>query len=90
MTREQDELREVARHAQAQVDYMASRATGGGDTKARLISAAPEMLEALEAAIECGMVPKSSASEGGALRHSRQVQVADMIRAAIAKARGTT
>ena len=57
---------------------------------ARLISAAPDMLAALEAAVECGMVPKSSASEGGALRHSRQVRVADMIRAAIAKARGTT
>jgi hypothetical protein len=46
------------------------------------------LTEALEAAIECGMVPVSSAKEGGASAHSRQVQVADMIRTALAKARG--
>ena len=57
---------------------------------ARLISAAPEMLEALEAAIECGIIPKSSAREGGANRHVRQAHVADMIRSAIAKAKGET
>lgn len=54
-----------------------------------LIAAAPELLEALKAAIDCGMVPITSASEGGASKHSRQVQVADTIRAAIAKAEGT-
>jgi hypothetical protein len=53
-----------------------------------LMQAAPELLEALEAAIECGMVPNTSAAEGGASRFSRQVVVADMIRAAIARARG--
>ena len=55
---------------------------------ARLISAAPDLLAALEAAIEHGMVPKSSAADGGAMRHSSQVKCADQIRAAIKKARG--
>lgn len=59
------------------------------EANARLIAAAPELLEALKAAIDCGMVPITSASEGGASKHSRQVQVADTIRAAIAKAEGT-
>lgn len=53
-----------------------------------LIAAAPDLLEALEEAIECGLVPKSSALEGGALRYSSQVKCADKIRAAIAKAKG--
>jgi hypothetical protein len=56
----------------------------------RLIAAAPDMLAALEAAVECGMVPKSSAREGGATAHARMVHVADEIRAAIAKALGRT
>lgn len=47
-----------------------------------------EMLSALEAAVECKMVPISSAKEGGAARHSIQVQVADQIRSVIAKAKG--
>lgn len=55
---------------------------------AHLISAAPEMLEALEFAVAIGMVPVTSASEGGAAKFSEQVRVADMIRAAIKKARG--
>lgn len=54
---------------------------------ARLIAAAPELLAALEAAVECGMVPSSTAKGGGATRHARQVIVADMIRESIAKAR---
>ena len=58
------------------------------DNDPHLIAAAPDLLEALEAAVECGMVPKSSAQDGGAVRHSRQARVADMIRAAIAKAKG--
>ena len=59
------------------------------DADARLISAAPEMLEALEAAIECGMVPNPSWRAVGAnSHHVRQAHVADMIRAAIAKAKG--
>jgi hypothetical protein len=55
---------------------------------ARLIAAAPSMLEALLEAIECGIVPKSSAREGGASKYVRQLEVADMIRDAIAKATG--
>lgn len=55
---------------------------------ANLIAAAPDLLEALEAAIECCMVPTSSAKDGGAVRYARQVIVADMIRDAIAKAKG--
>ena len=53
-----------------------------------LIASAPDLLEALTAAVECGMVPETSAKEGGAAKYSRQVEVADMIRAAIAKAIG--
>lgn len=44
--------------------------------------------EALIAAIECGMVPKSSVADGGASAHARQVVVADMIRAALAQHQG--
>jgi hypothetical protein len=47
-----------------------------------------ELLAALEAAVDCGIVPTSSASEGGPMRKVRQVVVADQIRAAIAKAKG--
>lgn len=47
-----------------------------------------DLLAALEAAVECGMVPSSSASEGGANRHAKQVHVADQIRAAISKVKG--
>nr|WP_313510277.1 hypothetical protein [Stenotrophomonas geniculata] len=57
---------------------------------ARLIAAAPELLDALIEAVDCGMVPISSAKDGGASTHSRQVRCADMIRAAIAKATGET
>lgn len=58
------------------------------EANANLIAASPEMLEALKEAVACGMVPASSAKEGGAARHARQTVVADMIRAAIAKAEG--
>lgn len=52
----------------------------------RMNLAAQDMYEALKAAVESGLVPKSSVSDGGACGHSEQVRVADMIRAAIAKA----
>ena len=55
---------------------------------ADLIAAAPDLYEAMKAAIECGMVPKSSAKEGGAMRYVKSAHVADQIRAAIAKAEG--
>lgn len=42
------------------------------------------LVEALEAAVDCGMVPKSSVKDGGAAKYARQVVVADMIRAALA------
>ena len=63
-------------------------AYGHEEANARLIAAAPDLLDALEEAIECGLVPKSSVLEGGAVRHSSQVRCADKIRAAIAKAKG--
>ena len=39
----------------------------------------------LQAAVDCGMVPVTSAKEGGAARHSEQVKVADLIRSALNK-----
>ena len=63
-------------------------ATDESEANDRLISAAPDMLDALELAVAIGMVPVTSASEGGAAKFSEQVRVADMIRAAIKKARG--
>ena len=62
--------------------------TSNGQANARLIAAAPDLLEALEAAVKVGIIPKSSAKDGGATRHSEQVRVADMCRDAIAKATG--
>lgn len=53
-----------------------------------LVEMNKELLAALEAAIECGMVPTSSAEEGGAMRYVRQAHVADKIRKAISKAKG--
>lgn len=46
------------------------------------------LAQAVVAAIECGMVPKSSAREGGAVKHTRAAQVADMLRDALAKVKG--
>ena len=52
----------------------------------RLHEVNANLLSALVAAVESGLVPVSSAKDGGAVRHSKQVHVADQIRAAIAKA----
>jgi hypothetical protein len=57
---------------------------------AKLMAAAPEMLEALIEAVDCGIVPQTSANEGGASKYARQVLAADKIRAAIAAATGET
>lgn len=51
-----------------------------------LISAAPDLLEALEAILP--FIPVTTASEGGAAKYSENVRAADMVRAAIYKARG--
>lgn len=53
---------------------------------ARLVAAAPDLLEALEAILP--FIPVTTASEGGAAKYSANVKAADMVRAAIAKARG--
>lgn len=45
------------------------------------------LVEALEALIEAGVIPKSSAKEGGAMRFSSQVAAADLARAALARAK---
>jgi hypothetical protein len=60
------------------------------DADRDLIAAAPDLLAALEAAVEHGMVPSSSVLDGGAASHSAQVRTADQIRAAIRKAKGET
>lgn len=43
-----------------------------------------ELIEAVEDGIRAGLLPKTSASEGGAARHSAQVKAADRLRAALA------
>ncbi len=53
-----------------------------------LMAAAPAMYEALKEAVSSGMVPVSSAAEGGAVRYSHVVRAADKIRAALAAAEG--
>lgn len=55
------------------------------DPDLSLILAAPDLLEALEAILP--FVPRTSASEGGASKYSENVKAADMVRAAINKAR---
>lgn len=58
------------------------------EATAQLFAAAPSLYEALKAALDCGLIPKSSAVDGGANKYSEQVRVADMCRSALAKARG--
>lgn len=62
--------------------------TDGGfeEPEAKLFAAAPDMAEAIKAAIACGIVPICTASDGGPNRYVEQVRVADMLRAALAKA----
>ena len=52
-------------------------------------AAAPAMAEAIELALNCkGMIPTTSAAEGGASSYSEAVHIADKLRAALAKAKG--
>lgn len=60
--------------------------TAEGKANAYLIASAPDLLEALEAILP--FIPVTTASEGGAAKYSENVKAADMVRAAIAKARG--
>lgn len=46
------------------------------------------LVEAVDAAFACRMIPKSSVSEGGANKYSEQVRVADQLRAALARVKG--
>lgn len=46
-----------------------------------------QLVEAIQAAIDCSMVPITSAKEGGAAKHSIQVHVADQLRTALAAAK---
>ena len=47
-----------------------------------------ELREAVRAAFDCEMIPKSSASDGGASKYSEQVMVADRLRAALQEGGG--
>lgn len=49
-----------------------------------------ELASVLQAAITCGMVPKSSAEDGGAALYSEMVRVADRIRAALKNVKDVT
>ncbi|MDR6768655.1 hypothetical protein J2W88_003959 [Acidovorax delafieldii] len=57
-------------------------------TPMQLLERVKELEGALHAAVDSGMVPTSSASDGGASKYSAQVHVADRIRAALAKCQG--
>lgn len=59
-----------------------------GLSPVQLVEMVKELGGVLQAAVDCGMVPKSSANDGGASKYSTQVHVADRIRAALAKCEG--
>lgn len=62
------------------------------EAKAGLAAAQAEIARlrgALQAAVDCGMVPSASAKDGAAFRGLRQVNVADQIRAALAETAAT-
>jgi len=44
-----------------------------------------ELESAIQSAFDCDMIPISTASDGGAARHSEQVRVADMLRKVMEK-----
>ena len=53
------------------------------NTIARLDDQIAELEAILQAAVDCGMIPTTSAKDGGAANHSEQARVADRIRAAL-------
>lgn len=59
-----------------------------GLSPVQLVEMVKELTGVLQSAVDCGMVPKSSALDGGASKYSTQVHVADRIRAALAKCEG--
>lgn len=59
-----------------------------GMTPRQLVEQRDALLSALDAAMESGMVPSSSAADGGASKYSAQVRAADQIRAALALVKG--
>ena len=86
---ELDKLIEMLRSdAESDLDYRRPHFDRAANAMEDLMKQNRELLYALNAAVECGIVPSSSAKDGGAYRFARQVIVADMIRAAIRKATG--
>lgn len=78
-------------HGEASADLIAEAGTvfhTTGMTPMQLVERVKELEGVLHAAVDIGMVPTSSASDGGASKHSAQVHVADRIRAALAKCQG--
>lgn len=88
--RQRDELeRDYQRLLQGNAMTMEQAMSNGADAIAmrqerdELAAVVERQRGAMQAAIECGIVPISSAKDGAA-RHSRQVHVADQIREALA------
>lgn len=54
-----------------------------GDQIRTMLMAAPRMQAAIQAAIECGLVPASKAADGGTGQFSQQQYAADQLRAAL-------
>lgn len=78
-------------HGEASADLIAEAGTvfhNTGLSPVQLVEMVKELTGVLQAAVDCGMVPKSSALDGGASKYSAQVHVADSIRAALAKCEG--
>lgn len=46
------------------------------------------LVEAVEEGVKAGLLPKSSASDGGAAKHSAQVRAADRLRTALKELKG--
>lgn len=69
----------------AAIEYLFRDCPAARTLAEKLMVTITELVDVLKSAVDCGMVPTSSASDGGAAKYSRQVQVADMIRAAINK-----